>query len=96
MKTKVFISQPMHGKSKYKIERERRALVLDLESQGFEVLDTVENIDENMPPLYYLARAIGKMVYADIVLFMPGWEQARGCQIEHEIALKYGKYVREL
>lgn len=96
MKTKVFISQPMQGKSKYKIERERRKLVLDIESQGFKVIDSVIDIDDGVSPMYYLAKAIEMMVDADIVLFMPGWENARGCQIEHEVALKYGKYVREL
>ena len=36
------------------------------------------------------------MSEADAVVFMPGWENARGCRIEHEIALEYGKYIREV
>lgn len=27
---------------------------------------------------------------------MNGWENARGCKIEHEIALKYKLFIKEL
>lgn len=41
-------------------------------------------------PLYLLSKSIEKMSKCDAVYFVTGWENARGCQIEHEIAEKYG------
>ena len=94
--SKVFISQPMSGKTNLEIKRERRELVKELNKQGFEVLNTLLDLGDNATSLQYLAKSIEIMDSADIVLFMPNWEKARGCVIEHEVALKYGKYVKEL
>lgn len=94
--SKVFISQPMSGKTNLEIKRERRELVKELNKQGFEVLNTILDLGDNATSLQYLAKSIEIMDSADIVLFMPNWEKARGCVIEHEVALKYGKYVKEL
>lgn len=94
--SKVFISQPMSGKTNLEIMREKRELVKELNKQGFEVLNTLLDLGDNATSLQYLAKSIEIMNSADIVLFMPNWEKARGCVIEHEVALKYGKYVKEL
>ena len=94
--SKVFISQPMNGKTNLEIMRERRELVKELNKQGLEVLNTLLDLGDNATSLQYLAKSIEIMNSADIVLFMPNWEKARGCVIEHEVALKYGKYVKEL
>ncbi len=86
----------MSGKTNLEIKRERRELVKELNKQGFEVLNTLLDLGDNATSLQYLAKSIEIMDSADIVLFMPNWEKARGCVIEHEVALKYGKYVKEL
>ena len=90
---KVMISQPMHGRTTEQIRKEREKLVKRLEELGWTVVDT---IFEEEPPIkcnagvYYLAKSIEEMSKVDVVVFMNGWEKARGCQIEHEICLKYG------
>ena len=94
---KIMISQPMRGKTEKQIKEERAELVRKLEEEGHEVLQTVfEDFDENASPIYYLAKSIEFLDKADIVIFMKGWKEARGCIIEHEVALKYGKYIKEL
>ena len=93
---KIMISQPMRGKTNEQIRQERAELVKQLEEQGHEVIDTVLDISENKSPIYYLSKSIELLDQADAVVFMKGWENARGCKIEHEIALKYGKYIKEL
>lgn len=93
---KVMISQPMNGKTKRQIERERKALVKEIEAEGNEVIDTVFDISEGLSPIYYLGEAIQSMADADAVVFMPGWEAARGCRIEHDVAQEYGKYIKEV
>lgn len=93
---KIMISQPMRGKTNEQIREERAELVKQLEKQGHEVIDTVLDITENKSPIYYLSKSIELLDKADAVVFMKGWENARGCRIEHEVAQKYGKYIKEL
>ena len=48
--------------------------------------------------IYYLSKSIEFIGKADVIYFMKGWEKARGCKIEHEVAAEYGKecrYVKE-
>lgn len=94
---KIMISQPMRGKTEKEIKDEREELVKKLQEEGHEVLETVfEDFDCYVSPIAYLARSIEFLDKADAVVFMKGWENARGCKIEHEVAQKYGKYIKEL
>ncbi len=96
---KVMISQPMNGKSEAQIRKERAELVKELEKQGHEVVDTIFNDD--VPEgydarIYYLSKAIRAIGKADAIVFMKGWENARGCRIENQVALAYGKFIKLL
>ena len=97
-KLKIMISQPMKGKTEEQIRSERAELVKKLEEKGHEVVDTIfaEETPEGDARLYYLAKSIEAMSKVDAVVFMPGWEKARGCQIEHETAVKYNKFIKEV
>ena len=93
-KIKVMISQPMRGKTNEQIRKEREELVKRLEKDNFEVVDTI--ISENAPQgcneaIYYLSKSIEFISKVDIVYFMKGWEEARGCRIENKICQDYGK-----
>jgi hypothetical protein len=50
----------------------------------------LNNVGVIQVPIYYLAKALEKMSHCHIVYFAKGWENARGCKIEHEVALQYG------
>lgn len=93
---KIMISQPMAGKTNEQILDERKELVRELQNEGHIIIDTVLDISENKSPIYYLAKSIELLDQADAVVFMKGWQEARGCRVEHFIALEYGKYVKEL
>ena len=94
---KIMISQPMRGKTEKEIKDEREALVKKLQEEGHEVLETVfEDFDCYASPIAYLARSIEFLDKVDAVVFMKGWLEARGCRIEHQIAIDYGKFVMEL
>lgn len=93
-KIKIMISQPMRGKTNEEIRKEREKIVRRMEKDNFEVIDTI--ISENAPKgynegIYYLAKSIEFMSKADIVYFMKGWEEAKGCKIENKICQYYGK-----
>ena len=38
----------------------------------------------------YLAKSIELLADADIVYFANGWQEARGCKIEHDCVIAYG------
>lgn len=105
---KIFISQPMHGMTDEKINEARNMMRSDVIAQAandfavedneIEIMDTIwllARIKDNTPnahPLVYLGKSIEMMANADAVYFAQGWENARGCRIEHECAKKYGKH----
>lgn len=93
---KLMISQPMRGKTNEQIREERAELVKQLEEQGHEVVDTVfENAPANEDvAIYCLSQSIRYIGKVDGVVFMPGWQQARGCRIEYDVAISYGKFIK--
>ena len=89
---KAIISQPMKGKTEEQIRTERAETIKQLEARGYEVVDTVfpDFSNEGNIPLKYLAKSIEAIADVDLVFFMPGWEDARGCRIEHRCCVDYG------
>ena len=43
-----------------------------------------------MMVLGFLGTSIFLMSYADLAYFVKGWYDARGCIMEHEVAVAYG------
>lgn len=95
---KIMISQPMKGKTNEQIRTERAELVKKLTEQGHEVIDTVFDDFPNgqATPLHYLAKSIEFLANVDGVVFMKGWQNARGCRIEEICAREYGKFIMYL
>lgn len=91
---KLFISQPMRGKTDEEIKKERELAICAAEriaGEKLEVIDTFyTDFSENAKPLEYLARSIADLAKADFVYFADGWENARGCKIERLCAQEYG------
>ena len=90
--TKIFISQPMNGKTTEEIENERNYIIDRLrENESVEIIDSFfKDKPYESSPLWYLGESIKLMSEADVVFFCNGWQTARGCQIEHDCALEYG------
>jgi hypothetical protein len=98
---KVFISQPMAGKSDQEIiaERERIKALIEqwlLQFPGKYPYDGVIDIIDTFfqgtreKPLVCLARALELLAGADFAVFAPGWENTRGCRIEADCCRAYG------
>jgi hypothetical protein len=89
---KAMVSQPMKGKTEEQIRAERSEVVKELERRGYEAIDTVfpDFTNTGNIPLKYLAKSLEFMADADLVYFMRGWEEARGCRIEWQCAVDYG------
>lgn len=100
---KVFISQPMRGKSDEQILRERKEAIEEItkfymgKDSEIEIIDSFiqmsppNGILEDQKAVWYLSKSIEKLSEADAVIFLSGWNKARGCRIEELIANTYGK-----
>jgi len=91
---KLFISQPMKGKTDEQILAEReRAIEAAKELVGEEV-EIIDSFFQAAPadakPLWFLGKSLELLSSADVAYFAPGWNQFRGCKIEHECAVQYG------
>nr|DAN90888.1 MAG TPA: protein of unknown function (DUF4406) [Caudoviricetes sp.] len=96
---KVFISQPMNDKTNKEILNERN-MVINLfrlivpKNQEVEAIDSFfEDAPHDAKPLWYIGESIKLMADADVVYFCKDWHKYRGCTIEHECAVRYGKKI---
>ena len=98
---KAMLSQPMGGKTDEEIVETRERAIKVLEAKGYEVVNTLftdewyshENMEKRSVvqiPLCFLAKSLENMSMCPTVYFCKGWENARGCKIEHEAAVAYG------
>ena len=90
---KVFLFHFLNGKTDEQIRTERKNIEVYLRylfKEDIEIIDSVFDLDEGTHPLVYLGKSIELMADADVVCFMEGWDESRGCIIEHEAAVRYG------
>lgn len=101
MERKAMISQPMAGKTDDEIVQTRDRALMHLEELGYSTVNTLFTDEwyskESMEargvvqiPLCFLAKSLENMSLCHAAYFCKGWEQARGCRIEHEAAKAYG------
>ncbi len=95
------ISQPMNGFTDEQIHETRNRFLQFAKKENLEPLNTYFKDEwysqDSMNlrgivqiPVCFLAKSLEKMSECNIVYFANGWENARGCKIEHEVALQYG------
>lgn len=98
---KAMLSQPMAEKSEAEIIATREKAIHALKDRGYEIVNTLFTdewySDKAMEergvvniPLCFLAKSLENMSKCHAAYFCRGWEQARGCQIEHAAAVAYG------
>lgn len=91
---KVFISQPMNGKTDEQIKQERLSVIERLKHMfdgEIEIIDSfIEEVPYDVTPLWYLGESIKSLDKADVAFFCKDWEKLNGCTIEHECAVRYG------
>lgn len=96
---KLFISQPMRGKTNEEILATRNAAIESAERNLGEKVEVIDSFFQDAPvdtnPLWYLAKNIELLATADVAYFAKDWEKYRGCRIENECAIEYGIDVIE-
>ena len=99
--SRAMLSQPMGGKTDEEIATVRERAISALTERGYIPVNTLftgewyseKNLDALgvvQRPLYFLAKSLEAMANCDAVYFCKGWENTRGCRIEHEAAKAYG------
>ena len=96
---KLFISQPMRGKTDAEILAVREKAIEFAERNLGEKVEVINSFFQNAPaearPLWYLGKSLELLSTADVAYFAKGWEDARGCRIENTCAIEYGITVIE-
>jgi hypothetical protein len=104
MSKKAMLSQPMAGKSEEEIIATREKAIKALEEKGYEVVNTLFTdawySKDQMTlrgvvqiPLCFMAKSLENMSRCHAAYFCKGWEDTRGCKIEHAAAIAYGLEV---
>ncbi len=90
---KLFISQPMRGKSDEEILATREQAIKAAQELVGEPVEVIDSFFQSAPadarPLWFLGKSLELMATADVAYFVEGWQDARGCRIEHECAKEY-------
>lgn len=90
---KVFISQPMNGKTDDEILAERQAII-ELAKEDLGEIEVIDSFFIEAPhdakPLWFLGKSFELLADADISYFADGWQSARGCKLEHDACEAYG------
>ncbi len=91
---KLFVSQPMKDKSDEEILKERENAIKSAEELLEEPVELIDSFFQSAPadarPLWFIGKSLELLSTADIAFFAKGWEDARGCKIEHTCAVEYG------
>ena len=82
---KLFISQPMRGRTDAEILAERNAAIEAVKKKLGDDVEPIDSFFETAPheakPLWFLSKSIELLAEADAAYFCDGWESARGCRI---------------
>lgn len=97
---KLFISQPMNGKTDDEIRAERQRMIdkavehfgepVNIINSFFDENNPITFLTEGFDGLGHLGMSLCLLSKADAVMFADGWQNFRGCKIEHECAIQYG------
>lgn len=90
---KLYVSQPMANRSEEDILSERADMMAyacaKLDCEFREIPKTSPRFMKGHHPAECLGQSIQLMAQADMVVFAPGWDSARGCIIEHAVCDAY-------
>lgn len=91
---RIFISQPMNGKSEEEILADRMAATTTIYRlcplTQIYFIDSFITGAKDVNPLFCLGHSLQALSQADEAWFIDGWEESRGCRIEHDCCLEYG------
>ena len=94
---KLFISQPMRDKTNEQIELERIRAINTAKNKlnigKDDKIEVIQSFFKDAPhdakPLWFLGKSFELLSTADVVFFVKGWNEYRGCKMENKAAHEY-------
>ena len=90
---KIFISQPMRGKTDAEILEERERAIKAAKAKWGDDVEVLESFFRGAPteakPMWFLGESLKVMADADAIILCKGWSDARGCKVEVAAAESY-------
>ena len=91
---RVFVSQPMRGKTNEEIKKECREAIEHVKKEVGEDVEAIDLFFKNTPndasPLWLLGKSLQLLSTADVAVFAGAWYDYCECKMEHEAAKQYG------
>ena len=83
----------MIGKTDEEILAVREKAIKAAEKLIGEPVEVIDSFFQSAPvdakPLWFLGKSLELLSTADVAYFAPGWNDFRGCKIEHTCAVEY-------
>jgi len=93
-KKKIYISLPITGQDFEEVEARSIFTSVIIEEVGFEAVSPLEVSDnQDAPYEEHIGKDITALLRCDAVLFLEGWQESKGCNLEHDAARIYGKMM---
>ena len=88
---KVFISQPMRGKTYSELVDERNAIKDSIRADFGNNIEFIDSLflDGEKEPLKSLAKSLSLLADADYAVFTGEWYNSHGCATEHQCCVYY-------
>lgn len=95
-RTKIYISLPISGLDIQKVREKADMIKAKLSREGYEAVSPL-NVFAGKNPDYadHICYDLLAMLNCDAILFCEGWEKSCGCNIEHDVAMRFKAYEKK-
>lgn len=93
---KIYLSLPITGHNIDDVKKKAQSVAAMLRHKGNEVITPFDvSSDDTAPYALHMGKDIQALLECDAVYFCNGWNESKGCRLEHAAALVYEKKIFE-
>ena len=93
---KIYISLPITGMNQQKVRERADLIKAKLSREGYEVVSPFDvYAGENPKYEDYICYDLLAMLGCDGIIFCKGWRFSCGCNIEHDVAMRFKAYRKK-
>lgn len=96
MKQRIYISIPISGLDQNKVREKADLIKAKLSREGYDVINPFD-VYAGKNPTYedYICYDLQAMLCCDAIYFCKGWNLSCGCNIEHDVAMRFKAYGKK-